>query len=168
MSGHVSDVRGVRESLQYCFFSAVDFVRIIKTYTINSFRVLIQIPESPIWLLSKGRNEKAMNAICWLRGWVDPCVVATEYQELMFYYKTSVDQSKSIGDSKGLFSSFLWIKSPSVYRPLRLATIYYIFTLISCLTPCRPYIVKLMYESGVKDTHSISLVSKFKWLTAVL
>lgn len=116
------------------------------------------IPESPIWLLSKGRNEKAMDAICWLRGWVDPCVVATEYQELMFYYKTSVDQSKAIKVSKGLFSSFLWIKSASVYRPLRLVAVYYVFTLISCLTPCRPYIVKLMYESGVKDTHSISLV----------
>ncbi|KAF0763715.1 facilitated trehalose transporter Tret1-like [Aphis craccivora] len=116
------------------------------------------IPESPIWLLSKGKNEKAMKAICWLRGWVDPHVAANEYQDLMFYYKASLDKSKTIRESKGTFSSFLWIKSPSVYRPLRLVTIYYIFTLISCLTPCRPYIVKLMYESGVKDTHSIALV----------
>ncbi|VVC43199.1 Hypothetical protein CINCED_3A012734 [Cinara cedri] len=116
------------------------------------------IPESPIWLLSKNKNEKAMDAICWLRGWVDPCVVSTEYQELMFYYKTSVEQKKVVNNNTGLFSSFSWLKSSSVYRPLRLTTMYYIITLISCLTTCRPYIMEMMKESGVKDSQSIALV----------
>lgn len=119
----------------------------------------MQIPESPIWLLSKGENEKAMNAICWLRGWVDPCIVATEYQELLYYYKASVEQSKSTKCKKGLSYAFSCIRDPSVYRPLRLVTMYYTFTLISCLTPCRPYIVKMMKNSGVKNTHNLDLVS---------
>lgn len=100
-----------------------------------------------------------MNAICWLRGWVDPSVVATEYQELIFYYKTSVEQTKMVKENTGLFSSFVWLKCPSVYRPLRLATLYYIITLISCMTPCRPYIVELMKKTGVKDSQNIALVS---------
>lgn len=100
-----------------------------------------------------------MSAICWLRGWVEPRVVAAEYQELVFYYKTSVEQARSTKEnSTGVFSSFVWIKHPSVYRPLRLATVYYTITLISCLTPCRPYVVDLMKESGVNDTRNVTLV----------
>lgn len=134
----------------------------------EEFRVFIvhllsrlQIPESPIWLLSQGKNKKAMDAICWLRGWVDPSDVAFEYQQLMFYYKTSLEQMMADKSSRltGVSSTLACLKSPSVYRPLRLATVYYLITLISCLTPCRPYIVKLMYDAGVKDTHSIALVS---------
>lgn len=119
-------------------------------------RPSVQIPESPIWLISKGRHGKAMAAICWLRGWVEPSVVAREYQNLMFYYRTSAEQGTN---SKGIFSSLRWLKNPSVYRPMRLATVYYMITLISCMTPCRPYIVKLMHDSGVKDTSKIALVS---------
>lgn len=101
-----------------------------------------------------------MDAVRWLRGWTNQQAVANEYRDLVYYYKTSAEQTKATERSSGMFSSFAWLKDPSVYRPLRLVTIYYMLTLISCLTPCRPYIVELMYEAGVSDTHSVALVSR--------
>lgn len=101
-----------------------------------------------------------MDAVRWLRGWTNQHAVADEYRDLVYYYKTSAEQTKATERSSGMFSSLAWLKDPSVYRPLRLVTIYYMLTLISCLTPCRPYIVELMYEAGVSDTHSVALVSR--------
>jgi hypothetical protein len=43
------------------------------------------MPETPIWLLSRGRYEDAEKALCWLRGWVTPDVVREEFNQLVMY-----------------------------------------------------------------------------------
>ena len=48
-----------------------------------------QVPEAPIWLLSKGRRIEAQKALCWLRGWVEPAAVQTEYDELENHYEVT-------------------------------------------------------------------------------
>lgn len=40
------------------------------------------IPESPYWLLTKGRIEEGQRALCWLRGWVPFAVVEPEFNQI--------------------------------------------------------------------------------------
>lgn len=47
-----------------------------------SFVLLIFVPETPIWLISKKRFEDAKKSIAWLRGWVPVQNVEAEFQEL--------------------------------------------------------------------------------------
>ncbi|CAI6374203.1 unnamed protein product [Macrosiphum euphorbiae] len=44
---------------------------------------ILSYVESPVWLVSKAKNEKAEKALCWLRGWVEPEIVKTEPLELI-------------------------------------------------------------------------------------
>lgn len=56
----------------------------MSTYSLSIF----QVPETPIWLLSRGRRDDAVKALCWLRGWVEPDQVQSEFEEIVRYSKT--------------------------------------------------------------------------------
>lgn len=47
-----------------------------------SFALLILVPETPIWLISKKRYDEARRSIAWLRGWVPVQDIEGEFQEL--------------------------------------------------------------------------------------
>ncbi|PSN40576.1 hypothetical protein C0J52_10778 [Blattella germanica] len=46
---------------------------------------VLLMPETPIWLLSRGRYKDAEKALCWLRGWVSPEFVKDEFNQLLIY-----------------------------------------------------------------------------------
>lgn len=51
-----------------------------------------------MWLLSKGRTQNAKSALCWLRGWVNPNLIMTEFKYLLKYKEDSSTRSKAIAE----------------------------------------------------------------------
>lgn len=126
---------------------------------ITSICVVMLIPESPICLVSKGENEKAEKALCWLRGWVKPEVVKMEYLELVRYNEVSGTQRLARdANHKNLFSKLAQFKEPSVYRPLRLIIFYFFTSIIMGSIPWKPFIGKIMTEVGLLNNQSLLLV----------
>lgn len=55
----------------------------------SKVKVALQIPDSPIWLLKRDREEAAIRSLCWLRGWVKEDSVKTEFEDMRSYIKNS-------------------------------------------------------------------------------
>ncbi|XP_050437238.1 uncharacterized protein LOC126843634 [Adelges cooleyi] len=119
------------------------------------------IPESPMWLIAQGQTEKAEKAICWLRGWVEPSVVKGEFHELVRYNLVSGTQNgetPAVSKPAGLFHKLALFKDPLVYRPLRLVMVFFFFSLVLCLVPCRPFLYRIFINIGLTEHHDLLLV----------
>lgn len=56
---------------------------------LNELTFYTQIPESPLWLLSKKREKSALKSLKWLRGWVSEKDVQTEFETMKRYNDSS-------------------------------------------------------------------------------
>lgn len=121
--------------------------------------LVMLIPESPIWLISNGKNEKAKKALCWLRGWVNPEIINAEHLELVRYNEVSGTRiGKANVKLDSLSSKLAQLKDPSVYRPLRLVMIVFFISYIICLLPCKPYFSQIMNQVDLSNDQSLLLV----------
>lgn len=64
------------------FFSWRTVALISCVLPLITITALFFVPESPYWLLTKGRVEDAKRSLCWLRGWVPFARVESEFQQI--------------------------------------------------------------------------------------
>ncbi|KAI8437664.1 hypothetical protein MSG28_011914 [Choristoneura fumiferana] len=180
--GEVSDssVRGVLTTLTNSFTSAGMFLAYLLgtvlpwrqaalvslSVPLATMLVVLFVPETPIWLLSKGRQKDALFSLCRLRGWCKPEDVKEEFDQLLKYNEAihqcviCLKEDRLSGlpceHMKTNTIRRIILKYKHVFlvketmRPFTLVMAYFLFYLFSGLMPIRPNMVNFCKALGMK------------------
>lgn len=74
----------------------------------------IQVPESPLWLLSKKRDKSALKSLQWLRGWVPQKVVQEEFDSIKRHKELSNSCNECKSTATELSGSYNECKSTAI------------------------------------------------------
>ncbi|XP_045454634.1 facilitated trehalose transporter Tret1-like [Melitaea cinxia] len=131
---------------------------------VASMATVILSPETPIWLLTKNREKDALTSLCKLRGWTSPENVQEEFVELTAYSKklvncvicssTNQDYKRCEHESMNWFLrrtiKFKYVMfCKETLRPLSLVVMYFLFFVMSGLTPLRPNLINISGALGI-------------------
>lgn len=126
------------------------------------------VPETPFWLLAKGRKEDALKSLMWLRGWTkNPKHVEKEFNEIQRYSDDSTrcipcqkTDIKCTHKSATPFELFKELFRKRTLKPFALVMSMFLFCQFSGLTAMRPYLVQIF------QTFSIPIDAS--WATVII
>lgn len=144
---------------------------------INMILAALVVPDTPVWLLSQGREKDALKSLCYLRGWTTPENVREEFDGLVEYakaidccvicHKENKDVNEINNDEKTIqtdtncehakmnFIKRFFVKFNIVMlcketlRPLFFTLVYFTCFVMSGLYPIKPYMVNVCGAMGM-------------------
>ncbi|XP_059058786.1 facilitated trehalose transporter Tret1-like [Achroia grisella] len=133
---------------------------------IVSMLLILLVPESPTWLLYRGRQKEALKSLCNLRGWTTPETVRDEFDKLVVYTKElekcaicikinpdniNCEHHKMIWIRRSIDKFRYVMMSKETLRPLTLVILYFAFHIMSGYIPVRPNMVNVCGAFGMPD-----------------
>lgn len=129
-----------------------------------------QVPETPLWLLSKNRTEDALKSLQWLRGWVSPNGVKEEFQALQRYniQSLSCPQCLKLEITCTHPPPTIPEKLRDLFRrrtlkPFIISLVLFAFAQFSGYPPMRPFLVLILKAYGVPINPNWATVSDINY-----
>uniref|UniRef100_A0A023F846 Putative transporter major facilitator superfamily n=2 Tax=Triatoma infestans TaxID=30076 RepID=A0A023F846_TRIIF len=112
---------------------------------ISMLSIISFMPESPAWLIRRGKYKKACESLQFLRGRVAAETVQKEMDELIEKLKSSSNKASSFTSAIKAFSR------PESYKPFILMNIFFLFQQLTGVFVVIFYAVDVVQEAGVKS-----------------
>lgn len=129
------------------------------------FTAVFFMPETPIWLLSKNRQTKALKSLQWLRGCVNPETVSDEYQKLQKYSIVSnscvkcAKQSIKCEHTESFNDKLKQITRKRILKPFILITTLQFFLQFCAINSWRPYMIQILNAYTVRWDANMTTVA---------
>ncbi|KAK7603446.1 hypothetical protein V9T40_003445 [Parthenolecanium corni] len=137
---------------------------------IFSIGYLLMLPETPMWLLSRGREEDALKSLQWLRGWVPPSIVRSEFEksqryineskklrkDTSSYLPVSLDEGDTKKSKNEVWQNIKILSKKEFLQPYKLVSVLFLVSYILSLRVVKPYLLIILRKF---DFHSPKILA---------
>ncbi|XP_063709503.1 facilitated trehalose transporter Tret1-like [Culicoides brevitarsis] len=115
------------------------------------------VPETPLWLLSKGRKAEAQKSLQWLRGWVPKENVAQEFHDIQRYNEDShrcvacqKTEQKCNHPKPSLGQRWKELFRKNTMKPFFIIFSCFFFSCFTTATSMRPYYIQIFEKYQIE------------------